>query len=395
MVDNNWYTLVLRQNEEKQSKAVCGGKKRKMANQEHLNTLLQGLVAWNQWRRSYPELVPDLRSANLANASFSEYILSRSDLADANLTGATISHSNIQVANLSNADLSRAFLPGNDFSRANLSSANFSNSNLFGVNFSGADLSGANLSNSNLAQANFVGANLSNANLTQANLAGASFSNTLLRGANLYKCKLWNTTLAQVDLTHVKSLETIEYRGPSYIDLKSVRLPDNDVRLLFLRGVGCSEAVINSYSSLFTSTEQNVCFMSYSIHDDIFAQRLYSDLQEAGIRCWFTLHDLHTNLPVLRGLDNAIQLQEKVLILLSQNAVKSSWIEREVEMALHQEKLTERNVLFPVYLDDAVFQSQFPWFLRLHQHHVEDFTNWHNETAYAEALAVLIGNLQI
>jgi hypothetical protein len=36
-----------------------------MANEEHLNLLKQGVVAWNEWRQKNPELIPDLSMANL------------------------------------------------------------------------------------------------------------------------------------------------------------------------------------------------------------------------------------------------------------------------------------------------------------------------------------------
>ena len=34
------------------------------------------------------------------------------------------------------------------------------------------------------------------------------------------------------------------------------------------------------------------CFISYSTHDQEFADRLYADLQAKGVRCWFAPHDI-------------------------------------------------------------------------------------------------------
>ena len=33
------------------------------------------------------------------------------------------------------------------------------------------------------------------------------------------------------------------------------------------------------------------CFISYSTNDQEFADRLYADLQNKGVRCWFAQHD--------------------------------------------------------------------------------------------------------
>ena len=34
------------------------------------------------------------------------------------------------------------------------------------------------------------------------------------------------------------------------------------------------------------------CFISYSTHDQEFAERLHADLQAKGVRCWFAPHDI-------------------------------------------------------------------------------------------------------
>jgi uncharacterized protein YjbI with pentapeptide repeats len=89
-----------------------------MANQEHLDILLQGVQTWNQWRKEHPQIHPDLSYANLHN----EY-LGGADLRETNLSGAIL-----REANLTEADLSGANLSGVDLSfahpfRANLSGA--------------------------------------------------------------------------------------------------------------------------------------------------------------------------------------------------------------------------------------------------------------------------------
>jgi len=92
-----------------------------MADQSHLDILLQGVEAWNEWREQNAAIMPDLSGAELWNAN-----LSKADLSNANLTGALLSGTNLDGANLSEADLSGAVLAGGDLTRANLSKADLS-----------------------------------------------------------------------------------------------------------------------------------------------------------------------------------------------------------------------------------------------------------------------------
>lgn len=43
-----------------------------MANQEHLNILSQGVDAWNRWRLTHNEQIPDLSRADLSDANLNE-----------------------------------------------------------------------------------------------------------------------------------------------------------------------------------------------------------------------------------------------------------------------------------------------------------------------------------
>jgi hypothetical protein len=54
-----------------------------MTNPDHLNTLRQGVDAWNAWREKEPSITPDLNEAKLRDA-----YLSVADLHWANLGGA-------------------------------------------------------------------------------------------------------------------------------------------------------------------------------------------------------------------------------------------------------------------------------------------------------------------
>src|SRR5436853_5938268 len=113
----------------------------RMANQHHLDLLLQEQEQWNTWRQQHPHILPDFSQAQLRGA---------------HLGGIDLSGANFMEADLSGAD----------FAGANLVNANFSKADLTGVCFRGADLSGANLSGADMRLATLEGARLSGVDLT-------------------------------------------------------------------------------------------------------------------------------------------------------------------------------------------------------------------------------------
>jgi hypothetical protein len=56
-----------------------------------------------------------------------------------------------------------------------------------------------------------------------------------------------------------------------------------------------------------------------------------------------------------------IRLHDKVLLVLSEHSVNSSWVRSEVENALEREERHRAQVLFPVRLDDAIKNADQAW----------------------------------
>jgi Pentapeptide repeats (8 copies) len=145
----------------------------KMANQEHVDILRQGVEVWNKWREEHKYIGPDLYNAELDGA----------DLMDANLSGANLNGAELASANLSGANLSGTSLGEADLMDANLSGANLNKAYLMSASLYGANLSGADLSGADLTMANFNEVNFMNANLTGCQVYGISVWNVDLEGA--------------------------------------------------------------------------------------------------------------------------------------------------------------------------------------------------------------------
>jgi hypothetical protein len=332
-----------------------------MANEEHVAILKQGVKAWNQWKYHNTEIRPDLSSATLVNTD-----LTNADFSDVNLRWAILTN-----ANLTETNLSRARLGGTVLRRANLFAS---------------DLRGARLVVTDLGSANLNGVNLRGASLINANLDGADFSHS----------KMVYTQLADLDLGTAIGLETIMHDGPSTIGIDTILKSKSKIPEVFLRGAGVPEEFIAYMKSLVANPiEFHSCFISYSSKDQRFAEQLHSDLQSRNVRCWFAPHDMPIGGEIRTEIEKAIHLQEKLLIVLSENSVESAWVKKEVETAFEKEQKQNRLVLFPIRLDEAVMKTELAWAADIRRmRNIGDFAGWKHDDKYAKAFERLMRDLK-
>jgi hypothetical protein len=115
--------------------------------------------------------------------------------------------------------------------------------------------------------------------------------------------------------------------GPSIVDFQTLK-NSGPLPIAFLRGVGLPDNLIEYLPSLLNEAIQHYsCFISYSSKDQTFAERLHADLQNKGVRCWFAPHDMSIGAKIIDAIDEAIRLRDKVLLILSEGAVASDWVE--------------------------------------------------------------------
>ncbi len=207
-----------------------------MANQVHLDILLQGVTVWNHWREQNPEISPDLSRANLAGM-----VLPGANLAGANLQGANLRETIFENANFLGADLR-------------------------GGNLQGAELRKADLSEANLNRANLRRADLRDANLMEASMAGAELGQAKLQGVMLGKKRPRRTKPGLGDRSETPPSpgrgSSIAPQAPKKRRKRAapgsvVRPPAKRRRLLFLV-LGPSIAVVVIAGLAFLATPQRV-----------------------------------------------------------------------------------------------------------------------------------------
>jgi hypothetical protein len=136
------------------------------------------------------------------------------------------------------------------------------------------------------------------------------------------------------------------------------------------------------------------CFISYSTKDQKFADQLYADLQNKGVRCWFAPHDLPIGAKTWDAIDQAIKIRDKLLLILSKNSIDSEWVEDEVQKAFAEERDRKELMLFPVRIDDAVMETPEPWARKLRdQRNIGDFRQWNDHEAYERSLDRMLRDL--
>jgi hypothetical protein len=328
-----------------------------MANEEHVAILKQGVKAWNEWRNKGKPTTP---------------------------------------VDLSMADFHSIHLSGANLNLVNLRASNLNFANLRGANLNLANLHSANLCNANLRSANLRGANLGFADLSGAILRATNLRGANLRGTDCTAAKCNYTVFGDTDLREVKGLETVVHDGPSTIGIDAIYLSGGNIPEAFLRGAGVPDTFITFMKSLTSQAfDFYSCFISHSSKDREFVERLYTDLQSNGVRCWYAPEDLKIGEPFLLGIDQGIRLHDKLLLVLSENSVSSGWVQHEVLSAMAKEQGKAPWVLFPIRLDNAVMETDIPWANMIRQsRHVGDFTQWKDHDSYRKAFDRLLRDLK-
>ena len=427
-----------------------------MANAEQVSILKRGVDVWNGWRAKNIYVYTDLNEADLSGVNLSgadlriahlrRANLFRADLRGANLSGADLSDANLREANLSAADLTKANLNGASLSgafvrdatlsqanllAANLRNANFRNAsisdaNLMVADLEGADLSGANLSRTNLTKADLSksslrradlsGTKLTRANLTQSNLMEARIIETDLTGSNVSQTVMGSTVFVNSDLGKAIGLESISHRGPSPISMDTFTLSAGKIPDVFLRGCGLSDADIE-YTKLSDPTlsteeinkilhrlhtlraEQALqvysLFISYSFANSQFVEKVGNHLTQKGIRYWRDMHEKNGQRE--KQIAWAIPQSSKVLLVLSEQSMKSDWVEQDVQEARKLEKEIGRGVLYPVALDDSWKDGRSPKTIveQIKEHSILDFSDWKDKSKFDNTFRNLVDGLEL
>jgi uncharacterized protein YjbI with pentapeptide repeats len=219
-----------------------------MANQEHLEAIRRGTIAWNRWRRKHLKVQPDLTGADLHGAKlcrllFSEAIRSGESFEGTfedteNITSVYLEQVDFRKANLSEANFEGADCNLADFCEATLSDANFYEADLYRANLSKSDLRRACFNHARIQRAHFVQANLQGADLEYSDARETDFEKTKLKGAKLGGANLYRASFNRADLQYASLGDTDLFRA----NLSNTNLRGADLGFANLKEANLSNA---------------------------------------------------------------------------------------------------------------------------------------------------------
>ncbi|HST20532.1 MAG TPA: toll/interleukin-1 receptor domain-containing protein [Blastocatellia bacterium] len=265
-------------------------------------------------------------------------------------------------------------------------------------------LSGANLSRANLNDTSLIRANLSDADLSGASLSGVNFSYSVLRGAKFANALMGEAIFANTDLSRAEGLDTVKHSGPSYISIDTFYKSGGNIPEPFLRGCGVPDDFITFARSLVVKAiEFYSCFISYSTKDEEFAKRLHSRMRDNHLRVWFAPEDIKGGQKTIEQLERAIQLHDRLLLVLSEQSMKSEWVMTEIRKARKAEIKENRRKLFPIRLVDFETIKDWECFdadtgkdlaVELREYHIPDFSNWKEHDSFKQGFSRLLRDLK-
>lgn len=416
-----------------------------MANIAHLKILILGFRYWNRWREENQEKIPDLSGSNLSGANLVEADLFGANLfctnlTEANLTEAQLSGANLFKANLTKARLHRAellhtvnFGPTN-LSEANLTEADLSNAQLMDANLFRAKLSGthlikanmsranlseadlteadltevnlhsANLSGTTLSKTNLPGANLTEANLIEADLTGTNLYGTLLIGSKITNCNfsesnLGTTIFGLTDLSTCKGLQSVKVTDPCIVDFPTLRVSKN-LPKEFLTKLGIPD-LLTEYLPDFYNPALMIypAFLSHSWADKAFVRTLYEALTKKGVTVWLDERKIKPGDNIHDSIAEGIKYYDKLILVCSENSLKSWWVEKELERVYEKELQLQKQhgkkfrLVIPIRVDDEIFNSEGGIFDTLRNSMIGDFTKWQDESEFEKAVKELVDAL--
>ena len=286
---------------------------------------------------------------------------------------------------------------------------------LYYCNFSkGADFSGSRV----LGDLSISDIALTSGTLTfhRASIGGtARLMVTLQRDPQVFggNIDFSNSTIGGLVISSGDRENRSEYTGPPRWDLAAdIFLKESKINTLalhnvkFLKTIDLTDSRIGSVlkkTAQFTQvvgawpvdTEFHSCFISYSSKDQAFTEYLHARLTENGVQCWYAPKDLRIGDPFRQRIDDAIHEHDRLLLVLSEESVKSDWVREEVEACFERERRERTPVLFPIRLDDAIMNTQEAWAASIRrQRHMGDFRGWTEPKKYREGFERLLRDLK-
>jgi hypothetical protein len=207
------------------------------------------------------------------------------------------------------------------------------------------------------------------------------------------------------------------HRGPSPISTDTLILSEGKLPDVFLRGCGLSDADIEyaRLSNPALSVEEidkiltrirdlreaqavqvSPLFISYNLSNSQFVDKLDEKLRKKGIRYWHDIREIQTG-GTEHPADRALRHDARVILILSEQALQSDWVEQEVEEARKLEKERKHPMLFLIALDASWKDGRWPrrGMEQIKEADILDFSAWREARKFEEMYRTLLERLDL
>lgn len=127
-------------------------------------------------------------------------------------------------------------------------------------------------------------------------------------------------------------------------------------------------------------------FLSHNSADKAFVRRLAKDLENQGVRFWLDEAEIKVGESLIEKIRTGIDRVEYVAVVLSPDSVASTWVQREVDVAMNQEISGRHVKVLPIMYREC----ELPGFLL-----GKKYADFKNEARYNEAFAELIRSIGV
>jgi hypothetical protein len=114
------------------------------------------------------------------------------------------------------------------------------------------------------------------------------------------------------------------------------------------------------------------------------------------VRSWYFPEDAKWGEPIWGEIDSSIKVYDKLIVVCSEHSLQSVPVQREIERALNREDQEKKNILFPIRIDNYLFEQwEHPRKADVLSKVVGDFRGWsRNATKYEAAFQKLLKALK-
>lgn len=105
-------------------------------------------------------------------------------------------------------------------------------------------------------------------------------------------------------------------------------------------------------------------FISHSRENKALAKRVGVALEQAGLDVWDEEQEILPGDNWAKKISQALEEAQAMVVLLTPEALDSTWVNREIDFALSHERFKNRLIPVLVGLDDSIAMEKVPWILR-------------------------------